>query len=360
VLAVASLGACASDPAPIVYAGGGTSIGVFRADVTTGALTLQQTVEAGDQAYLLELDPRHRRAYLQTQLGIPVAIRAFDVHPDGTLKRTGDLMLPHPLVEGVTQIQLHPTASWLLISATGGASGLQDQLIAVDARGALAPSAKVISTDYYGFTWDPTGRYFYGLDGVAIGQFVFDATTGALAPNDPLAAEGSTGHQFLWLEPHPRGPWVYSIEEGAIGLFTADPARGLLRASGYVAIPVAGDTAWTGMVIDPAGRFLYALGYVRGSLLAFVDQFALDAATGGLTFVRREAGEGPRKVTLDSLPAPAIVEGRLLIVGGQRAPGTAVLVVYGIDPGDGTLHPLGAPAPLPAGAAVNFVVAASW
>src|SRR5439155_65344 len=74
----------------------------------------------------------------------------------------------------------------------------------------------VISTDYYGFTWDPTGRYFFGLDGVAIGQFAFDAASGALQPRDPPQAAGSAGRQFLALESHPGGKWVYSAEEGSL------------------------------------------------------------------------------------------------------------------------------------------------
>src|SRR5437773_4422549 len=124
LIAFALAGACASDPgaSATVYAGGGTSIAVLRADLTRGTLGVQQTLAAGDQGYLLEVDRANRRAYLQTQIGIPVVIRTFDIQPGGTLAPAADVTLPHPLVEGVTQIQRHPTAPWLLVSTTGGAS----------------------------------------------------------------------------------------------------------------------------------------------------------------------------------------------------------------------------------------------
>jgi 6-phosphogluconolactonase (cycloisomerase 2 family) len=343
-------------PTTFVYAGGGKTIAAFRADLSTGALALQGTVSAGDDAFLLEVDPRRHRAYVQTQLGIPVVIRAYEL--DGSMAPAGDFVLPHPLVEGVTQLGVHPTAPWLLISATGQASGLQDQLIPLDGGGRLG-AAKVISTDYYAFGWDPGGGYFFGLDGVSIGQFVFDAPAGSLRPNDPPQAQGSEGHPFLSLGWHPGGRWVYTVEEGAIGLFDYDPARGQLALREYASSPLPAEpSAWTGLAVHPGGRSLYALGYLRGSMFAFIDQFALDRS-GSPRFVRRETGGPGHTLELDSLQAPLVLGDYLIAGGRSAATGKPVLVVYRIDPATGTLTAVGAPTELgpPDSIAVNFIAA---
>src|SRR5215213_9448120 len=84
-----ALAACGGDPAPAgasVYAGGGSTIDVFSADLATGALTLRAEVPAGDDAYLGTLDAGRTRLYIQTQLGLPVNIRAFDIQGDGLLR----------------------------------------------------------------------------------------------------------------------------------------------------------------------------------------------------------------------------------------------------------------------------------
>jgi 6-phosphogluconolactonase (cycloisomerase 2 family) len=364
-MAAALVAACGSgaDPAPaggaFLYAGGGTTIDAFRVDPTTGALTFVGEAAAGDDAFVFDLDARRRRVYVQTQLGIPVVIRAFDIQSDGALRMSGDRPLPHPMVEGVTQIQVHPTAPWLLASATGGATGLEDQLMPVGGDGRLGQH-HTISTEFYGFTFEPTGRYFYGFDGVAISQFGFDATAGAIAPLDPPQAAGTDGHQILALARHPGGRWVYSVEEGALGLLDLDAASGRLAARAWAQNPLPTEPVfWASMAIHRSGGFLYAVGYVPDTLIGLIDLFAIDPASGALRFVKRERGGTTHQFLLGSLQAPLLL-GDLLFVGGQataqRFAGAPVLVGYRIDPADGTLTPVGDPTPLrPATAAVNFI-----
>lgn len=356
-------GPSSSGGATFVYAGGGTSISVFRADLGTGALALEDAVAIGNDAYLAEIDGANRRAYVQTQLGLPVAILTLDIGSDGRLQRSGEHRLPHPGVEGVSQMQLHPTSPWLLISATGGASGLEDQLLPVGAGGALG-APQVIATEFYGFTWDRTGRFFYGLDGVAVSQFAFDPASGTLTPGEPPLSEGSTGHQFLALRDHPGGRWIYSIEEGAVGQFEVGAGGATLTARGYTPNPVPQEAmAWAWLVVHPTGRFLYAVGSFTATQVALVDVFAIDAGTGALTFVERELGGARHALTLQTFQATPLV-GDLLLVGGRaRAPGLEgqpALAVYRIDGASGGLTPVGdAPVPLRSmeGTVVNFVFA---
>jgi 6-phosphogluconolactonase (cycloisomerase 2 family) len=345
--------------ATYLYAGGGSAIDVFRVDLATGALTFLAETPAGDRAYVADMDRRSERLYVQTQLGLPVAIRSFARGTDGTLAAGTDYPLPHPFVEGMTQILLDPTGRWLLMSSTGGASGLLDQLVPVEG-GALG-TARTISSDFYGFAWDPSGRWLFGLDGVAILQYRFDPA-GGITPNDPPRAEGSQGHQLLALRTHPSGRWIYSIEEGAVGTFAFDDAAGTLVAQGYAYNVVPGEAiTWAALELHRSGRFLYALGSVTGTQVALVDLFALDAA-GTPTFVARQKGDALHQIRLGSLQAPLVL-GDLLIVGGQGMAGPyaglPVLCVYRIGP-DGTLAAAGDPVPLrpAATAAVNFLFAA--
>src|SRR5688500_2474043 len=53
-------------PGAWVYAGGSQRIDLFAADLSTGSLTLRQTVAAGDDARLAELDPGGQRLYVQS------------------------------------------------------------------------------------------------------------------------------------------------------------------------------------------------------------------------------------------------------------------------------------------------------
>src|SRR5262245_46056663 len=77
-----------------VYAGGGTTIDSFRLDLATGALTFLEEAAAGDDAYVVALDAQRRRVYVQTQIGIPIVVRTFDMASDGRLRAAGDRRLP--------------------------------------------------------------------------------------------------------------------------------------------------------------------------------------------------------------------------------------------------------------------------
>ena len=353
-----------------VHAGGPTAIETFRADLRTGALSFVTATAAGEEALLVDVDSQVSRAYVQTQLGGAVALLSFDVgRADGRLARTGEIVLPQPMVEGVTQILLHPAAPWLLVSATGGANGLEDWLMPVGADGRLGGEMhRTIATEFYAFAWDPSGQLFFGLDGEAIFQFRFDATTGALAPSDPPAAEGSNGHAMLSLATHPGGKWVYSLEENQIGLFDLDPQRGVLAARAFVRNPVTREPMyWTAMAVHPGGRFLYVLGYVTRNMVLLVDVYAIDPAAGTLTFVEREKGDGgPHQLLERGLQAPLVLAD-WLFVGGQVPPeapaaGSGALAAYRIDAASGHLAPAGAGAlPLrPAsGSAVSFLFASA-
>lgn len=343
-----------------VYAGGGGHLGVFSLDLDDGSLAAKGVVPAGEDARLFAVEPAlpPRRVHVQTQTGDVHSIVTYALDAADGLPRPVDTrVLPAPMVEGVSQMSRHPTAPWLLISATVGA-GLEDQLLPVGADGALG-EAQPLAREFYAFSWDPSGKYFFGLDMEAIKQFVFEPVAGRLSPNVPAQAEGSAGHVVSSLFHHPQG-WVFAVEEQAVGVFAFDGQTGTLQIRGFVGNPTPSEAVyWTSAALHPQGRLVYLLGYLADTRSLILDLFAFDPATGELGFVGRTPGETGPRLRNTGLWAPLLV-GDYLLVGGEREDGDqAVLRVYRMDGQDGKLRAVAESLPLePVGErAVNFLFA---
>ena len=346
-----------------VYAGGGANLHAFRLNLRSGSLEFVAREPAGDDARIHELDAARRRVYVQTQVGSPLVIVSFGLGTDGRLSTIADQALPFPLVEGMTQMGLHPTAPWMLVSATNASPGLEDQLMPVDADGRLG-GHRTIAKEYYAFGWDPSGKYFYGLDGEAIFQFHFDTATGDLRPHEQPQSDGSAGRVVLSLRNHPGGKWIYSVEQGAVGAHGLDPDTGHLVSLGYLENPVPAEAIyWTAIALAPDGRFLYALGYLERSGVLLVDVFAIDQGGGTLSFVAREKGGASHQVLNRGLQEPLVLRDFVVVGGpanGNSLQDRPVVVVYRRDPTGGTLMPVGQPTALEPAvtSAVNFLFAA--
>ena len=347
-----------------LHAGGGGAIVSFRADLATGALVRQGITPVGEDARLAELDRGRGRVYVQSQKGTPHVLLVFEIGQVGAdagkLTQTAELPLPYPAVEGITQMALHPTAPWFLYSVTNRSPGLEDQLAPVAADGQLGPH-RTISLIFYGFGWDPLGKFFYGLDGELIYQFAFDARAGEITALDPPHALGSSGRQVLGLRHHPNGRWVFSVEESELGRYGYDPATGQLTGEAFFPNPLSSDPIyWTTIELHPGGRFLYAFGNVRGSNQGIIDVFSVDPVTGDLRWVEREAGGELHQVIHRGLGGPLLL-GDWLYSGGpgssDRWRGAPILTRYRIHHDDGALSPVGDPIELEAQVAVNFVFA---
>ncbi len=181
---------------------------------------------------------------------------------------------------------------------------------------------------------DPANRFVLaadlGLDKLLV--YRFDAAAGKLSPNEPAffsTAPGAGPRHFAF---HPNGKFVYLINElnSTIDALSYDAAAGALKLLQTVStLPKdfhGGNTA-AEIEIDPAGRFLYGSNRGHDSLA----QFAIDAATGRLTFVARypSGGKTPRGFAIDPT-------GRYLICGSQDS---NRVVVMRVDRQDGRLTP---------------------
>jgi 6-phosphogluconolactonase (cycloisomerase 2 family) len=340
-------------PAMMVYAGGGKRIGAFRFTPSTGALAPVADEAAGDDARFADLDATGRHLYVQSQMGPQITVLGFTLDGAGKMEKAGMVAFPYPVIEGVSQVLLHPSGRWFLISVSERLAGLEDYLMPVEANGQLGPS-KLLAREFYGFNWDPTGKHFYGFDGEAISQFGFDQAAGTVTARQPPLAEGSSGRTVLGLRVHPGGRWAYSIEESALGQWALDPDSGIIANPVYLSDPVDGEPAlWTSIVLHAGGGYLFAAGYVADTEEALVDVFRIDAA-GALRFVEREKAAGG---FLDNgLQAPLVIDD-WVIVGGKTVPDErGVLSVLRLDRASGGLTAAGAPLALPEGATASFVL----
>jgi len=245
---------------------------------------------------------------------------------------------------GPCHLALDRTGRYLAVANYGGGNFA---LFPVGADGRLQPATSVVSGDgsesgtskpavrlghMVGF--DARNRFLVaadkGLDRVLV--YRFDASKGALTPNQPPSAAlppGSGPRHFAF---HPNGTWLFTISEQAatITTFAWDQESGRLAASGSVSTRPAGvGTGSTAEIaVHPSGRFVYGSNRGHDSIAVFTV-----GAGGALTLVEYQStrGQTPRNFALDST-------GRWLIAANQ---GSGTLAVFSIDQNTGALSPVG-------------------
>jgi len=206
----------------------------------------------------------------------------------------------------------------------GGRLGTASQTLAAGAN------AHMILTD-------PSNRYVFvpclGSDYVA--QYLFDETSGALAPNavPHVATAANAGPRHLAFAPDGKHAYLINERASTMTALELDAATGRLTELQTLSTRPAGATGanTTAEVwVHPSGKFLY--GSNRGD--DTIVQFAIDA-TGRLSLVGHTPTQGqtPRDFTLD----PA---GTFLYVANQ---GSNSVVPFAIDATTGTLSPTASP-----------------
>jgi 6-phosphogluconolactonase len=336
----------------IVYAGtytGETSKGIyaFRFDDSSGGLTPLGLVAETPSPSFLTSSANGRFVFAVNELqsfggaaGGSVTSFAAD---HLTAKLTAISVQPSHGA-GPCHLALDRTGRYLAVANYGGGNFA---LFPVGADGRLQPATNVVIGDgseparakpavrlghMVGF--DARNRFLVaadkGLDRVLV--YRFDASKGALTPNQPPSAalpRGSGPRHFAF---HPNGTWLFTISEQAatITTFAWDQESGRLTASGSVSTRPAdittGSTAE--IAVHPSGRFVYGSNRGHDSIAVFTV-----GVGGALTLVEYQSTRGrtPRNFALD----PA---GRWLIAANQ---GSGTLAVFSIDQTTGALTPVG-------------------
>jgi 6-phosphogluconolactonase len=245
---------------------------------------------------------------------------------------------------GPCHLALDRTGRYL---AVANYSGGNFALFPVGADGRLQPATSVVAGEEsasdasqpitrlgHAVGFDAGNRFLVtadkGLSRLLV--YRFDASTGALAPNQPRSAAlppGSGPRHFAF---HPNGKWLFTITEQAatITTFSWDQKSGSLTASSNVPTRPAGVTTGSTaeIAVHPTGRFVYGSNRGHDSIAVFSV-----GADGALTLVEHELtrGQTPRNFALDPT-------GRWLIAANQRS---NTLAVFSIDQTTGALTPVG-------------------
>jgi 6-phosphogluconolactonase len=211
----------------------------------------------------------------------------------------------------------------------GEASGFQQHSgSSVDPKRQQGPHAHSVN-------FSPDNRFLFvadlGLDKVLV--YRFDASQGAIEPNDPPSAAVKPGSGPRHFTFHPNGRFAYVINEMAstVTAFAYDARRGALREIQTIStLPkdFTGTNHTAEVLAHPSGKFLYGSNRGHDSIAAFSI-----SAKGTLTALGQTSTQGkvPRNFNLDPT-------GAWLLAANQDSDN---VVVFRIDAKTGRLEPNG-------------------
>jgi 6-phosphogluconolactonase len=328
-----------------VYVSGySPQIAHYRLDPTTGALTEPTTLAITGSPSYLAFDPaaRHLFAVDEATAG---QVESFAIDPaTGALTHLNDVSSGG---NGPAHVSVDHSGAWALAANYGDGTV---SVLPIHGDGTLgAATTLTAGANAHEILPSPSNLFVFvpckGTDYIA--QYLFNAQTGALAPNakPTVAATPGTGPRHLAF--HPNGQYVYIIQETAstITLYNLDAVQGTLSAMQTVsslAEPFTGTNTGAEVAVHPNGKFLY--GSNRGD--DSIAIFSLDAG-GHMKVIARQAagGQTPRDFTIDPT-------GHFLIVANQDSNN---VVVFSIDAATGLLTTAGAPITAPSPSFVGVI-----
>jgi 6-phosphogluconolactonase len=266
----------------------------------TGAIAPLATAPLPDNMCYISPDRRGRFLFGASYSGDRISINP--IGPDGLMDGRPVQVLatdPHP-----HSIVADPTNRYVLVPCLGGDAILQ--FVFDETTGRIAPNPAAARAEVgrkagpRHLVFHPNGRLAYGtneLDATA-GAYRFDASTGTLTPVGtrtllPPGFEGTPPFAAADLHVTPDGRHLYASERVSNRLtgFQIDAESGALAPAGSVPV----ETKPRGFNIDPRGRYLLAVGQVSNQMTIY----AIDADSGTLTPHRRyPMGRNPHWVEI--------------------------------------------------------------
>ncbi len=333
-------------------------ISTYRIHRETGTLEPGPRVRVAPM--VMPMAASHDRRFLFVAArATPYSVVTLSIDP-----HTGDLaqLSSSPLPESMCYISLDLTGRYLF-AASYHASLVSVHTVDTDGRiGREALQIVATGRHAHSVRIDRSNRFVFvpTLGSDAVFQLKFDVQSGRLAPNAPssVSVRPSTGPRHVIVSRDNRFVYVANEMAGTVTTFALDNETGLLSEIGSASGVPPGSGLVPGVVrgsqpdrnVDrdiwaadvhllPDGRFLY-LSERTTSTLA---QFAVDAATGELAYVRSTPTETqPRGFAID----PA---GEFLIASGEKS---GTISLHAIDPRTGML---GAVSKYPTGRGANWV-----
>ena len=337
-------GSGSAEPAgrPFVYVGTfDDAIYVFSLDVESGALTpVGGPVSANPSPAFLAFAPNGRLLVAVNEADDVGGFGAGAVSSFRIDAATGALSFVNRVSStgaGPAHVAVDQTGKFALVANYNGgniavlplaANGTLSNAVDGADHGAGAQSHEVVL--------DPSNRFLLvpnkGRSDVS--QYLFDADTGQITPNEPAALPLAQGAGSRHLAFHPSGAFAYVINEldDTVSALAFDAQRGTLSALQTLSTLPDGvsGASNTGaeIQVSASGRFVYGSNRGHDSIVIY----AVDAATGRLSLLGHQptGGTTPRSFQLEP-------SGRLLLVANQ---GSNEVVTFRVDAQTGLLGEL--------------------
>jgi len=312
----------------------------YTMDTSSGALTPIGKTKAGMLVMPMTISPDKHYLYAVVR-SLPLRVVTYAIDPStGALSEKGTAPLP----ESMAYLSTDNTGHYLFSASYGGS---QVAVNPVDADGiARAAAIQVIPTgkNAHSIRVDRTNRFVYAsnLGDNQVLEFLFDAKTGKLTPNDPplLKALPDNGPRHIIISPDNKYLYVICELSGNIIQYAIDQEKGTLKELNYTgAVPAdsgltpgkaraptpvnatsgantvaEGDDGkpkiWAADIqMTPNGKFVYASERTKGHIALLT----VAPETGKLTYVTNYESEAqPRGIRLDS-------QGKFLVVSGEKS-----------------------------------------
>jgi 6-phosphogluconolactonase len=340
-----------------ILEGKGEGIHIYRMDPATGALSVHDTAGEIKNPSYLAFHPNHRFLYAVNEL------KSYKGESTGTLSAfsldadTGRLRFINKVATHGTDpchVTVDRTGKYAFVAnfASGSAAvlpvredgGLEEASAVIQHQGSSLDPVRQNGPHAHSVTLDTSNRFAYipdlGLDKLMI--YRFDAEKGKLVTHEQACLEtrpGAGPRHFVF---HPSNHFAYLINEldSTILSLVYDGETGTVKEIQTVSsLPqdFKGNSTCADIVVDPAGRFLYASNRGHESIAIY----RIDGSSGKLNPVGHEStrGKTPRNFTIDR-------SGTFLFAANQD---TDNVVHFRIDGQTGLLTPTGqvTPAPTP-------------
>jgi 6-phosphogluconolactonase (cycloisomerase 2 family) len=307
--------------------GNGRGIHLFEVDRTSGAMTPAGVYEMGTSPSCLAFNADKSRLYSGNETerlgeGESGSVSAFALEKDGSLKLLSSVSSGG---KGPAHLSVHPSGKFVLVANYFGGSVA---VLPIKADGSLgeatdvkkdagkigptkatnaAPGSFAISghdqTHAHMIEADPSGKFVIhvdlGLDQILVWKF--DVEKGTLTPADTPFVSLPPGDGPRHFAFHPKGRWLYSIQEegSTVVLFDYDSDTGRLTSRQTISsLPTgyAGSNFCSEIAVSADGRFVYAGNRLHDS----IGIFAI-GQDGTLSYVSEEwtHGDYPRSFTFD-------------------------------------------------------------
>jgi 6-phosphogluconolactonase len=317
--------------------GGDGNIDVMKLNPETGDLTMVEKVPAAPNVMHMALSPDHRFLYASVR-SEPFSIISYSINSEtGKLTQLSKESVPDNMV----YISVDNLGRFLLsVSYTGAKIVINP----IKANGLVQPDPiQIIPTGPkpHSILVDQSNRFVYvpQLGNDQIKQFLFNASTGTLTPNDPevIYTKDDSGPRHFVFSPNNKFIYISNELDGTVYSFEINNKTGALTEIQRISVfppstmnneltPDSQDTTFkiADIHVTPDGKWLYVSERATNTITAF----SVDDNTGNLTYIESyDTEEIPRGFNIDP-------NGNFVIVAGQK---TDHVAVHAINPETGEL-----------------------